>query len=106
MKLSITTRLVLVAGASTVLASLYEAASAGTLGLGWTGLDGDRQYAFHKPTAPSRFPWFTARIHAEMVLYTARYGHADTKTAPVTVTAPRGPNTSVTIPSGASTGSP
>lgn len=26
------------AGASTVLASLYEAASAGTLGLGWTGL--------------------------------------------------------------------
>ncbi len=60
------------------------------IGLGWTGLDGDRQYAFHKPTAPSRFPWFTARIHAEMVLYTARYGHADTKTAPVTVTAPDG----------------
>ncbi len=60
------------------------------IALGWTGLDGDRQYAFHKPTAPSRFPWFTARIHAEMVLYTARYGAADTKTAPVAVTAPDG----------------
>lgn len=60
------------------------------IALGWTGLDGDRQYAFHKPTAPSRFPWFTARIHAEMVLYTARYGAGDTKTAPLIVTAPDG----------------
>lgn len=66
--------------------------------LGWTGLDGDRQYAFHKPTAPSRFPWFTARIHAEMVLYTARYGAADTKTAPLTVTAPDGAAFDITAP--------
>ena len=60
------------------------------IALTWTGFDGDRQYAFHTPAAPSRFPWFTARIHAEMVLYTARYGADDTKTAPVTVTAPGG----------------
>lgn len=60
------------------------------IALGWTGLDGDRQYAFHKSTAPSRFPWFTARIHAEMVLYAARYTAPDTKTAGVSVTAPDG----------------
>lgn len=60
------------------------------IALGWTGLDGDRQYAFHKSQDHSRFPWFTARIHAEMVLYTARYADADTKTAAVTVAAPDG----------------
>lgn len=69
-----------------------------TIALGWTGLDGDRQYAFHKPQAPSRFPWFTARIHAEMVLYAARYTAPDTKTASVIVTAPDGAAFDVAAP--------
>src|SRR6185312_4485184 len=57
--------------------------------VGWTGLDGDRQYAFHKTEAPARFPWFTARLYAEMVLYAPRYENpADTKTSPVAVTLP------------------
>lgn len=64
----------------------------------WTGLDGDRQYAFHKTTAPTRFPWFTARIHAEMALYTPRYDTADTRTAPVTVTAPDGNTCDIAAP--------
>lgn len=59
--------------------------------LRWTGFDGDRQYAFHKTRVTAPFPWFTARIYAEMVLYTARYdAPADTKASSVTVTSPDG----------------
>jgi uncharacterized protein YcbX len=62
-----------------------------TADIRWTGFDGDRQFAFHKIEEKSRFPWFTARIYAEMVLFTARYQDpASLKTSSVTVTLPEG----------------
>lgn len=44
-----------------------------TIDVGWSGFDGDRQYAFYRTQDRSRFPWFTARIFAELVLFSARY---------------------------------
>ncbi len=41
--------------------------------LHWTGLHGDRQYAFCRATDSSDFPWLTARIVPEMLLHSARY---------------------------------
>lgn len=55
--------------------------------LHWTGLDGDRQYAFSFQGNRTRFPWVTGRNFSELVLWTARYAepHA-TRTSPVRVT--------------------
>jgi uncharacterized protein len=41
--------------------------------LRWSGLDGDRQYAFYKAADGSRFPWLTGRAVSEVVTYTARF---------------------------------
>ena len=67
--------------------------------LRWTGFDGDRQFAFHKTQEKSRFPWFTARMYSEMVLFGARYQDpAAIKTSAVTVTLPEGGACDVTAP--------
>jgi uncharacterized protein YcbX len=41
--------------------------------LRWTGLDGDRQYAFYREADRSRFPWHTGREVPELVRHIARY---------------------------------
>lgn len=45
--------------------------------LRWSGLDGDRQYAFHKTADGSRFPWLTGRALPEIVTYAARFAEPD-----------------------------
>jgi uncharacterized protein YcbX len=45
--------------------------------LRWTGIHGDRQYAFYRLTDRSRFPWLTGREVAEMVTYGAAYREPD-----------------------------
>ena len=67
--------------------------------IGWSGFDGDRQYAFYRAQDRSRFPWFTARIFSEMVLYSARYDEPDaTKSSTVTVLMPGGETCDITAP--------
>ena len=57
----------------------------------WTGLHGDRQYAFVKTDNASAFPWLTARDLPALVLHRARYADPDDpRHAPVQVTAPDG----------------
>lgn len=58
--------------------------------LHWTGLHGDRTYAFVRADDTSDFPWLTARQAPALVRYAARYTGTDPKHAPVTVTAPDG----------------
>jgi uncharacterized protein YcbX len=59
--------------------------------LRWTGLHGDRQYAFVKQGDHSRFPWLTGRDVPELVLHQARYADPDDpRNAPVSITAPNG----------------
>jgi uncharacterized protein YcbX len=41
--------------------------------LRWTGLDGDRQYAFYRAGDKTRFPWLTGREVADLVRYVPRY---------------------------------
>jgi len=41
--------------------------------LKWSGLDGDRQYAFHKAADGSRFPWLTGRAVSQINTYVARF---------------------------------
>jgi uncharacterized protein len=41
--------------------------------LRWSGLDGDRQYAFYKAADGSRFPWLTGRALSDLVTYSARF---------------------------------
>lgn len=45
--------------------------------LRWTGINGDRQYAFVRTANGSRFPWLTAREVPELVLYRAQYADPD-----------------------------
>lgn len=45
--------------------------------LKWSGLDGDRQYAFHKVADGSRFPWLTGRAVSTVVTYAVRFVEAD-----------------------------
>lgn len=45
--------------------------------LRWTGIDGDRQYAFLRASDRSRFPWLTGRQLPELVAYSARYAEPD-----------------------------
>ncbi len=57
----------------------------------WTGLHGDRQYAFVKTGNTSAFPWFTGRDLPALVLHRARYADpADPRRARVQVLAPDG----------------
>ena len=55
----------------------------------WTGLHGDRQYAFVKADNTSAFPWLTARDLPDLVLHRARYADPDDpRRARVKVVAP------------------
>ncbi len=45
--------------------------------LKWSGLEGDRQYAFHKATDGSRFPWLTGRAVPKLNTYVARFTDRD-----------------------------
>jgi len=57
----------------------------------WTGLHGDRQYAFVKAENTSAFPWLTGRDLPALVLHRARYADpADPRRARVQVLAPDG----------------
>lgn len=59
--------------------------------LGWNGIVGDRQWAFVKADAHSRFPWFTGRDHPALVPYRAHYPQgADPKLVTPLVQAPDG----------------
>lgn len=62
-----------------------------TAELRWTGIRGDRQYAFHRAHDRTRFPWATARHCPAFVLHRARYADpADPKHSAVTVETPDG----------------
>ncbi|HEY4941238.1 MAG TPA: MOSC N-terminal beta barrel domain-containing protein [Rhizomicrobium sp.] len=59
--------------------------------LNWTGLAGDRQYAFVKSGDTTRVPWLTGRDFSELVLFQARYADpVKPRTSAVQVTAPDG----------------
>ena len=59
--------------------------------LHWTGLHGDRQYAFCRASDSSDFPWLTGRQVPGLVLHAARYSDPDNpRLARVRVTAPDG----------------
>jgi uncharacterized protein YcbX len=45
--------------------------------LRWSGIDGDRQYAFYRAGNRSRFPWLTGREVADLVTYSASYLETD-----------------------------
>ncbi len=68
-----------------------QAEPLGAAELHWTGLHGDRQYAFCRTADTSSFPWLTGRVVPELVLHAARYSDPlDPKHARVRVTAPDG----------------
>jgi uncharacterized protein len=55
--------------------------------LRWSGIDGDRQYAFYRVANTTRFPWLTGRDVADLVTYPARYIEPDDpRHSPVRVT--------------------
>jgi uncharacterized protein YcbX len=59
--------------------------------LRWTGLIGDRQYAFVRETNSSRFPWLTGREVADLVRHTPRFPDAaNIPATPPVVTTPDG----------------
>lgn len=59
--------------------------------LHWTGLAGDRQYAFVRSGNRTHFPWLTGREVPGLVLHRAEYGDpSDLRRSRVRVTAPDG----------------
>jgi uncharacterized protein len=59
--------------------------------LRWTGIDGDRQYAFYRVANQSRFPWLSARNLADLVRYVPCYADGgNPRSSAVRVTAPDG----------------
>lgn len=59
--------------------------------LRWTGLNGDRQYAFYRAGDPSRFPWLTGREVPDLVRHVARYvDPGNPRASALRVTAPDG----------------
>lgn len=59
--------------------------------LHWTGLYGDRRYAFVRTADRTHFPWLTGRQVSGLVLHRAQYSDpADPRRAQVRVTAPDG----------------
>ena len=57
--------------------------------LRWSGLDGDRQYAFYRAEDGSRFPWLSGRDLAELLLYEPRWVEpANPRRSALEVTAP------------------
>lgn len=67
--------------------------------LHWTGLHGDRQYAFCRTDDRSDFPWLTGRQVPSLVLHVARYSDpGDPRLARVRITAPDGADYAVDDP--------
>ncbi len=66
--------------------------------LHWTGLHGDRAYAFVKAHDRSDFPWLTARALPALVRYAARFTGPDPGRSPVSVRAPDGDELDVRDP--------
>jgi len=67
--------------------------------LHWTGLHGDRQYAFCRTADTSSFPWLTGRVVPELVLHSARYSDPlDPNHTRVRVTTPDGEEHDITDP--------
>jgi hypothetical protein len=59
--------------------------------LRWTGIAGDRQFAFVRSANQARFPWLTGRELSELVLYRARYADpAKPRESAIGITAPDG----------------
>lgn len=59
--------------------------------LRWTGLLGDRQYAFVRSDNRSRFPWLTGREVSDLVLHRPRFPNpAEPAAGPPSVTTPDG----------------
>lgn len=59
--------------------------------LRWTGLNGDRQYAFYRAADKSRFPWHTGREVPDLVRHVARYADpGDPRKSALQVTTPDG----------------
>ncbi len=50
--------------------------------IGYSGVYGDRIYAFKSPAAPAFFPYFTGRDKQEMLLYTPRFRHPENARQP------------------------
>ena len=50
--------------------------------LGFSGVYGDRLYAFHDTAAPVGFPFLTGREQEQMLLYQPRFRHADHAASP------------------------
>jgi hypothetical protein len=50
---------------------------------GFSGIFGDRFYAFQSSAAPKGFPWLTAREQETMLLYRPRYRYPERTTRPV-----------------------
>ncbi len=67
--------------------------------LHWTGLHGDRQYAFCRADDRSGFPWLTGRQIPDLVLHAARYSDPESpRLARVRVTAPDGTDRAIDDP--------
>src|SRR5204863_5450912 len=45
--------------------------------LGFSGVYGDRLYAFHDRSAPEEFPFLTGREQEQMLLYQPRFRHPE-----------------------------
>src|ERR1700746_1344873 len=50
--------------------------------LGFSGVYGDRLYAFHDKSAPEGFPFLTGREQEQMLLYQPRFRHPDHAASP------------------------
>ncbi len=59
-------------------------------GLGWHGIEGDRNFAFIQDDASSGRPWLTGRSKADLIRYQARYAEEWSRSAPVEVDGPDG----------------
>lgn len=68
-----------------------------TAELRWTGLAGDRQYAFVRTADRSDFPWLTGRQVPDLVLHRAGYAEDDLRGA-VTVVRPDGRSYAINDP--------
>ena len=70
-----------------------------TAALHWTGLHGDRQYAFCRAADRSDFPWLTGRQIPGLVLHTARYSDpSNPRLSRVRVTTPDGADYAIDDP--------
>jgi uncharacterized protein YcbX len=59
--------------------------------LRWTGIAGDRQFAFVRGASRARFPWLTGRELSELVRYRAHYADpANPRESAIGITAPDG----------------